>query len=98
MPILKFYTSPGQLTDAEKQELATELTSRYATMMPAFFVNIMFHEVCLILTCLSSPAIPHSPFPDHHFLLLLPCCLSFVHPRSKSFLIEANSSLRTPSL
>lgn len=45
MPILKFYTSPGQLTDEEKQELATTLTAGYTKMMPAFFVNIMFHEV-----------------------------------------------------
>ena len=45
MPILKLYTSPGQLTDEEKQELATILTSGYTKLMPAFFVNIMFHEV-----------------------------------------------------
>ncbi|KAG4438456.1 hypothetical protein IFR05_006066 [Cadophora sp. M221] len=45
MPILKFYTSPGQLTDEEKQELATTLTAGYSKMMPAFFVNIMFHEL-----------------------------------------------------
>ncbi|CZT52483.1 uncharacterized protein RSE6_13824 [Rhynchosporium secalis] len=45
MPILKFYTNPGQLTSEEKQELAITLTSIYARIMPAFFVNIMFHEL-----------------------------------------------------
>ncbi|KAK0105517.1 hypothetical protein ONS95_004122 [Cadophora gregata] len=45
MPILKLYTSPGQLTDEEKQELATVLTAGYTKSMPAFFVNIMFHEL-----------------------------------------------------
>ncbi|KAL2062508.1 hypothetical protein VTL71DRAFT_6774 [Oculimacula yallundae] len=44
MPILKFYTNPGQLTAREKQELATTMTGLYARIMPAFFVNIMFHE------------------------------------------------------
>ncbi|KAH7311833.1 putative oxalocrotonate tautomerase [Rhexocercosporidium sp. MPI-PUGE-AT-0058] len=45
MPILKFYTSPGQLTDEEKQELVTTLTAGYTKIMPDFFVNIMFHEL-----------------------------------------------------
>ncbi|CAG8975454.1 hypothetical protein HYALB_00004768 [Hymenoscyphus albidus] len=45
MPILKFYTSPNQLSSVEKQDLATVLTSKYAELMPAFFVNIMFHEL-----------------------------------------------------
>lgn len=45
MPILKFYTSRNQLTSVEKQELATVLTNRYASFMPAFYVNIIFHEV-----------------------------------------------------
>ncbi|KAH8660949.1 putative oxalocrotonate tautomerase [Tricladium varicosporioides] len=45
MPLLKFYITPGQLTSEEKQDLATTLTSRYAKGMPAFFVNIVFHEI-----------------------------------------------------
>ncbi|TVY73189.1 hypothetical protein LSUE1_G006630, partial [Lachnellula suecica] len=44
-PFLKFYTSPNQLTAAEKQDLATVLTARYAKAMPAFFVDIVFHEI-----------------------------------------------------
>ncbi|KAI9046820.1 hypothetical protein LZ554_008901 [Drepanopeziza brunnea f. sp. 'monogermtubi'] len=44
MPILKFYTSAGQLTPTEKQELAQKLTERYAVVMPAFFVSVIFHE------------------------------------------------------
>jgi phenylpyruvate tautomerase PptA (4-oxalocrotonate tautomerase family) len=45
MPLLTFYTSPNQLTAAEKRELATVLTARYARAMPAFFVDIVFLEV-----------------------------------------------------
>ena len=58
MPILKLYTTQNQLTSAEKAELAKVLTAGYSRIMPAFFVNIMFHEVCnrLFLTPpISSP-------------------------------------------
>jgi hypothetical protein len=62
MPILKFYTSPGQLTDEEKQELVTTLTAGYTKIMPDFFVNIMFHEVCFFFGILHW--IPYHPMPD----------------------------------
>ncbi|KAH6674705.1 putative oxalocrotonate tautomerase enzyme-domain-containing protein [Halenospora varia] len=58
MPLLKFYITPGQLTSAEKQDLATTLTSRYAKIMPAFFVNVVFHEVC-------SPSFLFQVFTSH---------------------------------
>ncbi|TVY40702.1 hypothetical protein LCER1_G009022 [Lachnellula cervina] len=45
MPFIRFYTSPGQLTAAEKQDLATVFTARYAKAMPAFFATVMFHEI-----------------------------------------------------
>jgi phenylpyruvate tautomerase PptA (4-oxalocrotonate tautomerase family) len=45
MPLLQFYTNVNQLTQAEKEELAKTLTDRYATRMPAFFVDIVFNEV-----------------------------------------------------
>jgi len=48
MPLLQFYTSPGQLTAVEKQEMASTLTAKYAKIMPAFFVNVIFHEVILL--------------------------------------------------
>jgi phenylpyruvate tautomerase PptA (4-oxalocrotonate tautomerase family) len=56
MPLLKFYTSPNQLTPAEKQELATVLTARYTRLLPAFYVSIVFNEV---LAPLSHPLPPH---------------------------------------
>lgn len=45
MPLLQFYTSPGQLTAEEKQEIATVFTARYTKLLPAFYVNIIFNEV-----------------------------------------------------
>ncbi|KAN0089035.1 putative oxalocrotonate tautomerase [Hyaloscypha variabilis] len=45
MPLLQFYTNVNQLTQAEKEELAKTLTDRYATRMPAFFVDIVFNEL-----------------------------------------------------
>lgn len=48
MPLLQFYTSAGQLSAEDKQDLASTLTVRYARIMPEFFVNIVFHEVCYV--------------------------------------------------
>ena len=85
MPILQFYTSPNQLTSAEKEELVKIITERYTLRLPAFFVNVMFNEVslALFLISLSSPsAISHqssSHYPVTHYSpppLLLPLLLS----------------------
>ncbi|KAF8860247.1 hypothetical protein BDZ45DRAFT_779965 [Acephala macrosclerotiorum] len=45
MPLLQFYTSVGQLSVKDKQELASTLTERYGRIMPEFFVTIVFHEL-----------------------------------------------------
>jgi phenylpyruvate tautomerase PptA (4-oxalocrotonate tautomerase family) len=45
MPLLSFYLNPGMLSAPEKAELAQFLTAGYAKVMPAFYVNIVFHEV-----------------------------------------------------
>lgn len=58
MPILHFYLNPNQLTPEEKQELATTITAQYARVMPDFFVNIVFHDVCPPLTSLPVHSFP----------------------------------------
>lgn len=54
MPLLQLFTSQGQLTAAEKQELATTFTDYYSHAMPAFFVNVVFHEAFSVLHFQSS--------------------------------------------
>jgi hypothetical protein len=46
MPLLQFYTSPNQLTQAEREQLSAVITAFYARLFPAFFVAIVFNEVC----------------------------------------------------
>ena len=89
MPILQFYTSPNQLTSAEKEELVKIITERYTLRLPAFFVNVMFNEVSLALflislsipaqISLSSPSAisdqPSSHYPITHHA-------SIIHPSS----------------
>ena len=53
MPLVRFYLNPGQLTAAEKAEIAQFLTKIYARVMPDFFVNVVFHEVRPALSHLS---------------------------------------------
>jgi len=50
MPLLKFYTNPGQLTADEKQDLVDILMSRYTRLLPAFYVSIVFNEVSGLLS------------------------------------------------
>jgi hypothetical protein len=83
MPILQFYTSPNQLTSDEKAELVKTITERYTLRLPAFFVNVMFNEVSLLLLIIHhplSPPLPHTPllpsllspfFPSSHLSLLI---------------------------
>ena len=54
MPLLQFYTNPGQLTQAERDHLSEVITAFYARLFPAFFVVIIFNEVSPFL----SPFIP----------------------------------------
>lgn len=67
MPLLKFYTSPNQLTSTEKQDLAKIFTARYARAMPAFFVDIVFHEVHHLP--LSSPFTNPLQVPEDSFFV-----------------------------
>lgn len=45
MPLLRFYTTPGQLSAGDKAELAEFFTNIYSAIMPDFYVNIVFNEV-----------------------------------------------------
>ena len=58
MPILKFYTLANTLTSSEKADLARVFTAQYAKLMPAFFVNIIFHDVRLPLIPRFLPLLP----------------------------------------
>jgi hypothetical protein len=71
MPILQFYTSPNQLTSDEKAELVKTITERYTLRLPAFFVNVMFNEVSLLLPITHHP-LSSPPFPHHSFFLSSP--------------------------
>jgi hypothetical protein len=67
MPILQFYTSPNQLTSDEKAELVKTITERYTLRLPAFFVNVMFNEVSLLLPITHDPLFSpllHTPQPS----------------------------------
>jgi hypothetical protein len=76
MPILQFYTSPNQLTSDEKAELVKTITERYTLRLPAFFVNVMFNEVSLLLPITHDPLF--LPPSAHHSFFRLSSHLSLL--------------------
>lgn len=45
MPLLHFYHSPKALKQQDKQQIAQAFTDLYATVLPRFYVNVIFHEI-----------------------------------------------------
>ena len=99
MPILQFYTSPNQLTSAEKEELVKVITERYTLRLPAFFVNVMFNEVSLAFflislsipaqISLSSPSAISDQSSSHYPVTHYPLPLPHTPPSSASPLLSS---------